>query len=226
MGHEAGAMSVPAARLTHWTAMALLVAFTMASLVACQSKGAFPRQASTAAQATVPAPSAARTKAPSKPVVGFESEEVDFSTCQKAKASPSAEEDDGDGLIRCALAAGMIAQQDGSACIDVNRLLDDKGESLFSSEMVTPPKGTVFVPDPKFELRRCQRAPYAVFQSGELFPEGTSVKNPCHKKKPLRHTYVVQDFQNNQRHEDVTLDRAKELLAEIARTTACQASER
>lgn len=226
MGHEADPLNTPIARFDHWAATGLLIAFTMASLVACLSKRASPNQAITAAQATTPASSAAQTKPTTKPVVGFENEEVDFSTCSKAKVSAAAEEDDGDGMIRCALASGMIAQQDGSACIDVNRLLDDKGESLFASEMVAPPRGTVFVPEPKFELRRCQRAPYAVLQGGELFPEGTSVKNPCHKKRLLRRTYVVQDFQNNQRHEDVTLDRAKALLTEIARNTACRAGER
>ena len=146
--------------------------------------------------------------------------------CTKAKVAASAEESDGDGLIRCALAFGLIAQQDGSACMDVNRLFDNKGESLFSSEMEAPPKGMVFVPDPKFELRRCRGVPYAIIQSGELFPEGTSVKNPCHKKKALRSTCVVQDLANNRRHEDVTLERAKALVAEIAKSTACQAGGR
>jgi len=184
MGHEAGALSAPAARLVRQTAMAMLVALTTASLLACRSKEAWSRQTGTSAQLTTPALSSAQTNAPSKRVAGFESEDVDFSTCQKAKTGPSAEEDDGDGLIRCALASGMIAQQDGGACLDVNRLFDDKGESLFSSEMVAPPKGTVFIiPDPKFELRRCRGAPYAVIQGGDLFPEGTSIKNPCHKKK-------------------------------------------
>jgi hypothetical protein len=141
---------------------------------------------------------------------------VDFSSCPTIEGEPSGE----DGIVQCVLGSGLVARQDGSACFDVNRLLDDKGESLFTSEMIGP-KGSVFVTDRKFELYRCQGGPYAVLQGGQLFPEGTSVASSCHKKKLLRRAYLVQDIRNNKRYDDISLDRAEELLAQIAKTTKC-----
>ena len=213
-----------------------LVAFLSAGVLACPSRSVphDPSHHPTAADATLPsATSAGSTAAPPapsasaplgsadakdriRPAAGLASETVDFSSCPTVHDDSHGE----GGVVRCVLGSGLVAQQDGSACFDVNRLEDDKGESLFTSEMIEP-KGTVFVTDGKFELHRCQGVPYAVLQGGQLFPEGVSASSHCHKKKRLRRTYLLQDIQNSKRYDDISLDRAKELLAQIARTTKC-----
>jgi hypothetical protein len=148
-------------------------------------------------------------------------ETVDFETCWAAKPNAMKEgEDQGDGLIRCPLSSGLVAEQGGSACFDVNRLVDDQDVELFTSQMQAP-KGTVFVTDRRFVLYRCEGHPGAVLQAGKLYAEFTSAENPCHGAKPLRTTYLVQDIRNQQRFDDVSLKRAHELLAEIAKNTPC-----
>jgi len=212
--------------------MTSLVAFLSAGALACPSRSTSHRL--TTAAATPPsATSAGSTAAPPapsafaplgsadaedriRPAAGFTSETVDLSSCPTVQEDTYGE----GGIVQCILGSGLVALQDGGACLDVNRLVDDRGESLFTSQTIEP-KGTVFVPNNKFELYRCQGAPYAVLQGGQLFPEGTSLASSCHKKKRLRRTCLVQDIQNNKRYEDVSLDRARELLAQIARTTKC-----
>ena len=149
------------------------------------------------------------------------SETVEFTTCARAKDSPTEEELElGDGLVRCALASGLVAQQDGSACFDVNRLLDSQGNSLFSSEMDAP-KGTVFVPDQAYVIHRCQGSAYAVVQAGRLFPEGIGKATACHKKKLLRRTYLVQDVRNGRRYDDLSAEQSQRLLAQLGAATDC-----
>ncbi len=221
-----------AAPLRGRACMTSLVAFLSAGALACPSRStshrlmtaaATPPSATSAGSTATPAASSASaplgSTAPKdriRPAAGLASETVDFSSC------PTVDDDwHGEGgVVRCVLGSGLVAQQDGSACFDVNRLEDDKGESLFTSEMIEP-RGTVFVTDGKFELHRCQGVPYAVLQGGQLFPEGVSASGHCHKKKRLRRTYLLQDIQNSKRYDDISLDRAKELLAQIARTTKC-----
>jgi hypothetical protein len=152
-------------------------------------------------------------------------ETVDFRTCKPEKPSAPAEEEPGDDLMRCPLSSGLVAQQDGSACFDVNRLVDEHNEDLFTSELQAP-KGTVFVTDRKFVLYRCEDHPVAVLQAGQLYAEFTSPQHPCHGAKPLRTTYLVEDIHNQKRFDDVSLKRAHELLAEIAKHTPCGRLER
>ena len=148
-------------------------------------------------------------------------ETVEFSTCPAAKREGiNDEEEQGDGLVECALSSGLIAQQGGPACFDVNRLLDTAGDVLFDSWLVGP-KGMVFVVDTKFEVYRCQGHPFAVLQSGQFFTAEISNDSPCHGKKPLRRAYVVQDVLSKKRYDDVSLKRAQALLLQVARITKC-----
>ena len=123
--------------------------------------------------------------------------------------------------MNCALRSGLVARVDGTACFDIHSLFDQQGETLFTSNGVVPPRGHHFVVDRKFKIYRCRDIPYAVVQSGGLYPEATGVGVVCYEKKLLRRTHIVQDIPNQQRYDDLPLDRAKIVLAEIAARTEC-----
>ena len=185
--------------------------------------GTQPGQPTASAAASLAPPTHEDARNLAKAVVVHET--VDFATCRRSEADlAESEQEQGDGLIRCTLSPGLLAQQDGSACLDINRLRTDNEEDLFSSELITP-QGTLFVPDRKFELYRCQGVPFAVLQSGQFFTDTTSAESPCHAKKPLRRAYLVQDIRNKKRYDDVTLKRSQTLLAQIERSTPCSASK-
>ena len=152
-------------------------------------------------------------------VAHFVVETIDLATCQSPKPDDE-EEKLGDGLIRCSLSSGLIAEQNGSACFDVNRLLDAEQQPLFESE-ISAPDGNVFVVEPKFELYRCKGHPVVVLQGGQYFTEDTSVENPCHGKKALRQAYQLQDIANQRLYSDLPLSQARVLIDRILRTAGC-----
>jgi hypothetical protein len=149
----------------------------------------------------------------------FVVETIDLATCQSPKPDDK-EEEQGDGLIRCSLSSGLIAEQNGSACFDVNRLLDAEQQPLFESE-ISAPDGNVFVVETKFELYRCKGRPVIVLQGGQYFTQDTSVENPCHGKKALRQAYQLQDIANQRLHSDLPLSQARVLIDRILRTAGC-----
>ena len=151
-------------------------------------------------------------------------ETVDLTKCQPAKPLTEKQEHEQeqgrDPLIECALSPGLVAQQNGSACFNVNRLLDAQGEALFESELFSP-NHSVFVVDGKFELYRCEGRAIAVLQSGEYFAEDMGKNNACHGDTALRRAFSVADLLKKKRYDGLTLSDAKTSLMRIARSSSC-----
>jgi hypothetical protein len=127
-------------------------------------------------------------------------------------------------MLRCAVSSGLIAELTGSACFDVNRLLDENEHPLFESQPKDK-QGIVFIVDRKFTLYRCCSRPIAVLQHGEYFSDELTPKNSCHGDRPLRQAYLVQDIPNGQQQDDLSLSQAKALIATIAEAAGCASAD-
>ena len=188
---------------------------------ACRAVGTSSRSSISTAGTAISTGNATTVQTRSRSrVAHFVVESIDLATCQSAKPNTEEEEQGRDGLIRCSLASGLIAEQNGSACFDVNRLLDAEQQPLFESE-ISAPDGNVFVVEPKFELYRCKGHPVVVLQGGQYFTEDTSVENPCHGKKALRQAYQLQDIANQRLYSDLPLSQARVLIDRILRAAGC-----
>ena len=133
--------------------------------------------------ATLAAPTSSITAAPASSSFGsmqLVMETIDFTRCQSPHAE-TGQAGDTDS-IRCSLSSELVAEQSGSACFDVNRLLDANNQPLFETPLIDE-AGSAFVVEPKFELYRCRGRPVAVFQSGQYFENGPSADGPCHRKR-------------------------------------------
>jgi hypothetical protein len=207
-----------------------LVGLLAAVSVACQCKTAspYPSQGNgiTVANSNRPPSSIAgpivakplgSTQASTMPKPEVVIRPVNFPDCPVLQNNQPGE----DGIARCALDSDLIAQQDSSACFNVNRLLNADGRSLFTSEMVPPPD-SVFVTDDKFKLYSCRGRPIAVLQGGRLFPAGSTPGDPCHGKTLLRRAYLVKDIQSDRQHDDVSLERAETMIAQIIANSPCR----